>query len=61
MTRDAVDEQVRRQLHGHLTYFFPGGGSAMGWTKKDGRVKDERYRKTTTLPSQSIHAWQTKV
>ena len=36
MTRDAVAEQVSRQLQGHLTYFFPGGGSAMGWTKKMG-------------------------
>jgi len=30
MTREAVDEHVRRQLHGHLTYFLPGGGSAIG-------------------------------
>jgi hypothetical protein len=30
MTRLAVSEQVRRQLHGHRTYFLPGGGGAMG-------------------------------
>jgi len=30
MTREAVDEHVKRQLHGHLTYFLPGGGSAIG-------------------------------
>ena len=37
MTRDAVEEQVNRQLQGHLTYFFPGGGSAMGWTESERR------------------------
>lgn len=30
ITREAVAEHVNKQLQGHLTYFFPGGGSAMG-------------------------------
>ena len=30
ITREAVDVQVSKQLQGHLTYFFPGGGSVMG-------------------------------
>ncbi len=29
-TLEAVLEQVRRQLQGHLTYFLPLGGGAMG-------------------------------
>lgn len=34
MTRDAVAEQVSRQLHGHLTYFLPAGGSAIGYSDR---------------------------
>ena len=37
MTLLAVSEQVSRQLHGHLTYFLPGGGGAMGWAREGGR------------------------
>ena len=27
----AEARQISKQLHGHLTYFFPGGGALIGW------------------------------
>ena len=34
ITLVAVAEQVSRQLHGHRTYFLPGGGAEIGYTEK---------------------------
>ena len=43
ITRVAVSEQVRRQLQGQRTYFFPGGGDAIGW-EGGGRERKEGER-----------------
>lgn len=33
--------QINRQLHGHRTYFFPGGAFLMGYTAARGREGGE--------------------
>lgn len=55
-----VSLQISRQLHGHLTYFFPEGGFLIGYTIRKRNHIHVDSQKTTTKNLTMIKTEQQK-